>query len=107
MRKDEVVLKILCVKGLSALISDAEKRWVIMGIHICTSAPSIMHLIFADDCFLFFRACEQEVTLMKDILTTYEAASRQAINLQKSEMYCSRNTSTVCRNRIATNLGVK
>lgn len=73
-----------CAKGLSALISDAKRRGVIMGTRICTSAPSITHLLFADNCFLFFRACEQEATVMKDILTTYEAASGQAINLQKS-----------------------
>ena len=100
-------LFILCVEGLSALIGDAERRGVITGTRICTSAPSISHLLFADDCFLFFRSCEQEASIMKNILTTYEAASGQAINLQKSEMYCSRNTPTDCQDRIATILGVK
>lgn len=69
--------------------------------------PQISHLLFADDCFLFFRACEQEAMAMKNILTTYEAASGQAINLQKSEMYCSRNTHTDCKERIAQVLGVR
>ena len=76
-------LFIFCAEGLSALISDAERRGVITGTRICTNAPTISHLLFADDCFLFFRASEQEASVIKNILTTYEAASDQAINLQK------------------------
>jgi hypothetical protein len=67
----------------------------------------VSDLLFADDYFLFSRASEQEATAMKSILTTYEVVSGQVINLQKSEMYCSRNTPTNCQDRIATILGVK
>jgi len=80
---------------------------VINGTHICAGAPTISHLLFANDCFLFFRARDQEAMTMKNILSAYEAASGEAINLQKSEMYCSRNTPTDCQDRIATVLGVK
>jgi len=51
---------------------------------ICTGGPIISHLLFADDCFFFFKACEREVAIMNNIFSTYEAASGQAINLQKS-----------------------
>jgi len=80
---------------------------VIKGVRICTRAPTISHLLFADDCFLFFGAYDQEALEMENILTSYEAASGQSINLQKSEMYCSRNTPMDCQGRIATILGVK
>lgn len=44
---------------------------------------------------------------MKNILTTYEEASGQAINLQKSELFCSCNTPDDLKNLIATTLGVR
>jgi hypothetical protein len=43
--------------------------------------------LFADDCFLFFRAEESEAMIMKEILSTYENASGQSINLQKFEIF--------------------
>jgi len=44
---------------------------------------------------------------MKNILAIYEKASGQAVNLQKSEIFCSRNVSTVEHNIIANILGVQ
>lgn len=51
---------------------------------ICTDALVISYHLFADDCFLFFKACEREVVCMKTILATYEEASGHTINLKKS-----------------------
>jgi hypothetical protein len=47
-------LSIICAEGLSALIRKAEGRGDIHGVKICKNAPIISHLLFADDCFLFF-----------------------------------------------------
>jgi len=60
---------------LSTLIRKAESRGDIHCISICTNAPIISHLLFADDYFLFFRAEEREALVMKNILETYEKAS--------------------------------
>lgn len=46
-------LFILCAKGLSALIKQAESRGIIHGVEICRRPPIISHLLFADDSFLF------------------------------------------------------
>jgi hypothetical protein len=99
-------LFIMCVEGLSSLIREVERRNDIRGTMICKNAPIIYHLLFADDCVLFFRACECEAVCMKNILATYEKASGQAINLQKSELFCSRNMPNDLKNLIATTLGV-
>lgn len=56
---------------------------------ICRRTPVISHLLFADDGFLFMRAKESEFLAMKDILSVYERASGQSINLQKSEVIFS------------------
>ncbi|GAU47653.1 hypothetical protein TSUD_27780 [Trifolium subterraneum] len=100
-------LFIICAKGLSALIRQAEARGDIQGAKICINAPIISHLLFADDCFLLFRANNIEAFAMKNILSTYEAASGQSINFQKSEFFCSRNVTQADRDVISNTLGVQ
>jgi len=56
----------------------------------CTNAPIISHLLFAVDCFLFFRANEGEAMAMKDILATCKGALSQSINFQKSKILCQK-----------------
>jgi hypothetical protein len=68
-------LFILCAEGLSALIRRAERSGDLHGVSICTNAPTISHLLFVDDCFLFFRVDDSEAQVMKNILHTYELAS--------------------------------
>jgi len=82
-------LFIICAEGLSSLIRDAESRGVHTGTKICRQAPSVSHFLFADDCFIFFKADDNKANVMKNILSTYETTSGQAINLPKSEIYCS------------------
>jgi len=53
-------LFILCAEGLSALNHQAEVRGELHGAKICRNAPIVTHLLFADDCFLFFMATEAE-----------------------------------------------
>lgn len=76
-------LYILCVEGLSAIIRKNEEVGLLHGISIARGAPSISHLLFTDDCYLFFRANETEARVMKNILTRYENMSGQAINFNK------------------------
>jgi len=68
-------LFILCAEGLSALFRKAQRCGDLHPISICNNAPTISHLLFADDCFLFFRANEKEAQVMKKILHTYELSS--------------------------------
>ena len=100
-------LFILCAEGLSALIRKAERFGDLHGISICTNAPTISHLLFADDCFLFFRADEKEAQVMKNILHTYELASGRAISLPKSEVFLSSVVPTPLKDTITNILGVR
>jgi hypothetical protein len=99
-------LFIICAEGLSSLMKQAEARGDIHGVKICRNAPIVSHLLFADDCFLFFRASNAEAEVMKNILATYEAASGQTINFQKSEIFCSRNVPGNIQTSISNLLGV-
>jgi hypothetical protein len=100
-------LFIICAEGLSSLIRQFENRGDIHDVKICRNAPIVSHLLFADDCFLFFKVAENEAMTMKHILATYAAASGQSINLLKSELFCSRNVQTPLQNSISNILGVQ
>ncbi|KAL8105516.1 hypothetical protein AgCh_029345 [Apium graveolens] len=94
-------------EGLSAIINRHENIGLIHGCAIARGAPSISQLLFADDCYLFFRATEVEACTMKGILQRYENLSGQAINYTKSNISFSLNTSVEERSRICTVLYVQ
>lgn len=73
------------------------------GVRVCKEALIMWHLLFAYDCFLFFRACPKESDVKHNILCVDEVASSQTINLLKSEIFFNRNgPSDVCSNIINT-----
>ncbi|XP_062020952.1 uncharacterized protein LOC133737412 [Rosa rugosa] len=92
---------------LSALISDAVHHNAIAGLKMCPQAPTLHHLFFADDSFLFGTAIDGECYKFKDILDTYERASGQQVNYQKSSMAFSRNVDMDTQNKFASILAVK
>lgn len=77
-------LFLLCAEVLSRLISNAEAQDCLHGVKVCRTTPSISHLFFADDSFIFFKANEEECVVLKDIFLCYETASGQKINFDKS-----------------------
>jgi hypothetical protein len=80
-------LFILVAEGLTALINKAVANGELHGVKICRGAPSVFHLLFADDCFIFFRSNLSETRKLMEILKTYEDASGQEVNLSKSEVF--------------------
>lgn len=53
----------------------------------------------------YFQASDSVALAMKHIISIYEDALGQMINLQKSEIYYNRNVSTNVKNLVANNLG--
>ena len=76
-------LFLICAEGLTSLIPCYEHLGLIHGVSICREAPSITHLLFADDNFIFLKASFKDCWFLKQILQLYEAASGQCINFQK------------------------
>lgn len=99
-------LFLLCSEGLSSLLHNAQDDGRIHGINICREAPTINHLLFADDYFMFFRATREEVEYIVHIPNVYEIASGQPVNLQKSEVFFSANVPNPKHDDLSDVMGV-
>lgn len=85
-------LFILCAEGLSALIRRYESRGWLHGCKVAQGAPSVTHMLFADDSYLYCRATPDEANHVRELLKKFERASGQQVNLQKSSIFFSTNT---------------
>ncbi|XP_062020835.1 uncharacterized protein LOC133737251 [Rosa rugosa] len=99
-------LFLLCAEVLSRCILLAEQRDLLHGVEICVGAPSISHLFFADDSFIFFKAERGECVALKNILHEYECASGQQVNYQKICISFSKNVDRALQDELADTLGV-
>ena len=86
-------LFLLCVEGFTSILQKAEMEEHIHDASICRRATKILHLFFADDSLLFSQASEMETQEVLEILKLYAEASDQCINMEKSSVYFSSNTS--------------
>ena len=84
-------LFIICAEGLSSLLRKQARAGLMHGVRVARGAPIVTHLFFADDCFLFFHANEQEARIIKQSLASYGAASGQVVNYNKSSISYSAN----------------
>ena len=99
-------LFIICAEALSSLIQAKEKEGQIHGCKVARGAPTIAHLFFVDDCFIYFRANEYETRVVKQILGEYGIASGQRVNFTKSSISFSGNVDVGKKELICFLLGV-
>jgi hypothetical protein len=114
-----------CAEGFSALLKKAENEGEIGGVKICHGAPSISHLLFADDSLILVRANGEDATKqLQYILDLYAECSvqvinnkasgypgfvwcsGQVINKDKSAIMFSKNTSAGCKSAVTLQLGI-
>ncbi|KAJ9554109.1 hypothetical protein OSB04_018154 [Centaurea solstitialis] len=99
-------LFIICMEGLSTYMDVEESAGRIHGCKAARGAPSISHLFFADDAFFFCKASIDEIRHLKFMLTTYEEASGQAINYEKSGIMGSNNLAPELMHGVSHILGI-
>lgn len=100
-------LFVICAEGLAALIKCFEARKWVQGIKICKRAPVISHMLFADDTYLFCKADLNEAGKIKELLSTYEKASGQQVNINKSTIFYSANVIEYNKQLICSELQIK
>ena len=100
-------LFLLCAKGLSFMLRKATEKSDLHGITSCQGGVQISHLLFAYDSLIFYEATPGECHRLLDILAKYEAASRQAINHQKTSFFFSRNTRPEVKEEIRGLMGTQ
>mgnify|MGYP001010734475 CR=1 FL=1 len=85
-------LFLLCAEAFSAMLHHAEQSGKLKGIKVCNGAPSINHLLFADNSLLLMEANARNAQEVNRILNIYEACSGQVVNKEKSTILYTKNT---------------
>ena len=73
----------------------------------CRGASKISHLFYADDSIIFYLATVEDYFNLEKILETYEQASGQQLNRDKTWIFFSRNTSLDIQHEIKNHFGAK
>lgn len=84
-------LFIICAEGLSSLLKRYEAKQWLHGVRICRKAPTITHMLFADDSYFFCQADTNEASKVLEVLRIYEKALGQQLNKGKSSVFFSSN----------------
>lgn len=100
-------LFLLCAEGLYALLNKAEEEGRLHGIKICRGAPSVSHLLFADDSLIMFRANGDEAQELQNVLNQFEECSGQMVNKDKSAILFCPNTSVEKKNSVMQALNIQ
>lgn len=99
-------LFLICAEGFSSLLNAAEGEGKLQGLSICAGAPSITHLLFADDSLLLMKVNQQNAIHLQNVLQLYETCSGQTINKEKSSVCFSKNCGETLRNEFLNSLGI-
>jgi hypothetical protein len=78
---------LLCAEGLLSCLLQAEEVGGIEGIMVCKNAPSVSHLLFADDFLILLKADSNNATSLQQVLDDYCANSGKLVSVAKQAFY--------------------
>jgi hypothetical protein len=96
----------LCAEGFSALLKKAKNEGEIGGVKICHGAPSVSHLLFADDSLILVCANGKMQQSFRVSWILYAECSGQVTNKDKSAIMFSKNTSAGSKAEVKSQLGI-
>ena len=70
----------------------ADEIGAIEGVKVCRNAPSVSHLLFADDSLILLKADLNNAISLQQVLDSYCANSGHMVSLAKSSIFFSPNT---------------
>ncbi|KAK8676836.1 hypothetical protein V6N13_142398 [Hibiscus sabdariffa] len=82
---------LICAKCLSSILCSAKATGSISGTKDGRYGVPITHLFFTDDSFLFGQSTLDEAAQIKALISSYEHASGQLVNYNKSSIFFSGN----------------
>ncbi|KAL0302708.1 UNVERIFIED_CONTAM: hypothetical protein Scaly_3023600 [Sesamum calycinum] len=94
-------------ESFSSMLQQAELEGRIPGVSICRGAPSISHLLFANDTLIFSSASSATSRAILDVLEIYRHASGQELNFVKSSVAFSKKTKSEVHRLIADTLQIR
>ncbi|KAL8106994.1 hypothetical protein AgCh_023701 [Apium graveolens] len=94
-------------EGLSAIVQKFEAKKWLQGVKICNNAPTVTHMLFADNSYIYCKENLQESEQVLKLLKVYEAASGQRINRDKSSVFFSSNVIDYNRAEICGKLSMQ
>lgn len=98
---------VICAQGFSSLLNGLCAQKLIKGLRMANRGPIISHLFFGNDSLILFKADPYSCLNVKEAITTYEDASGQLINFDKSALTFSPNTLHLNQTRVKQILGIK
>jgi hypothetical protein len=90
-------LFLLCAEELSSLLLHEEEVGGIDGVRLCRNAPSVSHLLFADDSLILMKADTNNATSFLLAGPRYLLNFGQMVNLANSSIFFSPNTDVLTR----------
>jgi hypothetical protein len=96
----------LCAEGLSSSLAHKEEVRGIEGVRVCRNAPSVSHLLFADDSLILMKADTTNATSLRQVLDDYCASSGQMVSESKCSIYFSPNVDVQVKAEICTELNI-
>ena len=88
------------------LLKSRNQSSALNGIKVAPSAPTVSHLLFADDSLLFFMTDGESAREVKEVLTIYCQALGQQINMKKSSIHFAKGCSQSLKGEIKNILEV-
>jgi hypothetical protein len=99
-------LFLICAEGLSSALAHEEEVRGIEGVRVCRNAPSVSHLLFADDSLILMKANVTNAISLRQVLEDYCASSGQMISESKCSIYFSPNVDVDLKVEICTKLNI-
>jgi hypothetical protein len=100
-------LFLLVVDCLSVLMKNYERQGLISGIRVSRRAPSISHLLFADDSLLFFKLDAGQANQVRSPLTVFENGTSQKLSPAKCSILVREGADDNVVNLVKQVLGVE